>query len=85
MVAHAGNDLAIPSPSGGSLKSLTPLLASTQIPNRVWACTFDPGSNVVDVYVSYLRRKLNRPGLVPLLQTVRGVGHRLLSGDAEPE
>ncbi|MGA9775849.1 MAG: response regulator transcription factor, partial [Candidatus Dormiibacterota bacterium] len=45
------------------------VLSRTQILNRVWEYDFDPGSNVVDVYVSYLRRKLNRPGLVPLLHT----------------
>jgi DNA-binding response OmpR family regulator len=33
---------------------------------------------VVDVYVGYLRRKLNAPGLEPLIQTVRGAGYRLV-------
>lgn len=54
------------------------LLSRVQILNRVWDYGFDPGSNVVDVYVGYLRRKLNRPGLPPLIQTVRGAGYRLL-------
>jgi DNA-binding response OmpR family regulator len=39
----------------------------------VWGLHFDPGSNVVDVYVRYLRRKLGRD----LIETVRGVGYRL--------
>ncbi|HVB53298.1 MAG TPA: response regulator transcription factor [Candidatus Acidoferrales bacterium] len=60
------------------------VLSRTQILNRVWEYDFDPGSNVVDVYVSYLRRKLNRPGLTPLLYAVRGAGYRLLSTDAQP-
>ena len=54
------------------------IFSRAQILSRVWDYSFDPGSNVVDVYVGYLRRKLNRPGLVPLIQTVRGAGYRLL-------
>jgi DNA-binding response OmpR family regulator len=60
------------------------VLSRTQILNRVWEYDFDPGSNVVDVYVSYLRRKLNRAGLTPLLYAVRGAGYRLLAADARP-
>ena len=56
----------------------TQIFSRAQILSRVWDYSFDPGSNVVDVYVGYLRRKLNRPGLVPLIQTVRGAGYRLL-------
>ena len=55
------------------------ILSRVQILNRVWDYGFDPGSNIVDVYVGYLRRKLNRPGLTPLVHTVRGAGYRLLS------
>ncbi len=53
------------------------ILTRAQILNRVWDYGFDPGSNIVDVYVGYVRRKLNRTGEVPLLQTVRGAGYRL--------
>lgn len=55
------------------------VLSRAQILNRVWDYSFDPGSNVVDVYVGYLRRKLNKPGLAPLIQTVRGAGYRLVA------
>lgn len=55
------------------------LLSRSQILARVWDYDFDPGTNVVEVYVSYLRRKLNRPGLPPLIRTVRGAGYRLRS------
>lgn len=55
------------------------ILSRVQILNRVWDYGFDPGSNLVDVYVGYLRRKLNRPGLPPLIHTVRGAGYRLLA------
>ena len=54
------------------------VLSRSQILSRVWDFSFEPGSNVVDVYVGYLRRKLNRPGLPPLIQTVRGAGYRLV-------
>ena len=67
------------------MRSPNQVLSRTQILNRVWEYDFDPGSNVVDVYVSYLRRKLNRPGLALLLHTVRGAGYRLVSGDAKRE
>jgi len=57
----------------------THLLSRARILNEVWEYGFDPGNNVVDVYVSYLRKKLNIAGLEPLIQTVRGVGYRLIS------
>jgi two-component system, OmpR family, response regulator len=56
----------------------THVLSRTRILGEVWDYDFDPGSNVVDVYVGYLRRKINLPGLEPLLKTVRGAGYRLL-------
>jgi two-component system OmpR family response regulator len=57
----------------------TQILSRVQILNRVWDFGFDPGSNVVDVYVGYLRRKLNGPGETQLLTTIRGAGYRLVS------
>jgi DNA-binding response OmpR family regulator len=50
------------------------VLSREQLLSQVWGFDFDPGSNVVDVYIRYLRRKLgsNR------IQTVRGMGYRLL-------
>ena len=44
---------------------------------RVWDQYFDPGSNVVNVYVNYLRRKIDLPGFKPLIHTLRGVGFAL--------
>lgn len=60
------------------MRNPTQVLSRVQILNRVWDYGFDPSSNVVDVYVGYLRRKLNKPGLPPLIQTVRRGGYRLL-------
>lgn len=55
------------------------VFSRAQILSSVWGYSFDPGSNVVDVYVGHLRRKLNLPGLAPLIQTVRGAGYRLVA------
>ncbi|HTS89232.1 MAG TPA: response regulator transcription factor [Gemmatimonadales bacterium] len=46
----------------------------------VWDENYDPFSNIIDVYVSRLRRKIDQPGLVPLLHTVRGAGYTLDPG-----
>ena len=46
----------------------------TTLLEKVWDLHFDPGSNVVDVHVGNLRRKLETAAGMPLLQTVRGVG-----------
>lgn len=49
------------------------VLSREQLLSRVWGYDYDPGSNVVDVYVGYLRRKLGKG----VIETVRGVGYRL--------
>jgi DNA-binding response OmpR family regulator len=49
------------------------VLSREQLLSQVWGYDFDPGSNVVDVYVGYLRKKL----LPDLIETVRGIGYRL--------
>ena len=48
-----------------------------QITEHVWGQDAEPSTNVVDVYVNYLRKKLDVDGLPPLLHTVRGVGYVL--------
>jgi DNA-binding response OmpR family regulator len=52
------------------------VLSRQQILSAVWDYAFDPGSNVVDVYVRYLRSKLDRRGEPSVIQTVRGAGYR---------
>ncbi len=44
---------------------------------HVWNVHHDPGTNVVDVYMGYLRRKIDRDAAHPLVHTVRGVGYLL--------
>ncbi len=51
------------------------VLSRQQLLDRVWGYDYDPGSNVVDVYIGYLRRKLGSK----LFETVRGMGYRLKS------
>jgi DNA-binding response OmpR family regulator len=53
------------------------VLTRTQIAEHVWNFDFFNDSNVVDVYIGYLRRKIDRGFDRPLLHTVRGVGYRL--------
>jgi two-component system, OmpR family, response regulator len=53
------------------------VLSRPRILEHVWDVNFDSFSNVVDVYVGYLRRKLEQPFDRPLIRTVRGVGYGL--------
>ena len=52
------------------------VLSRQQILSAIWEYDFDPGSNVVDVYVRHLRNKIDRPGERSLIETVRGAGYR---------
>lgn len=57
------------------LMSTSPRTANkTVIIEHVWDQHFDPDTNVVNVYIKHLREKIDRPGLKPLVHTVRGVG-----------
>jgi two-component system OmpR family response regulator len=53
------------------------VLSRQQILDGVWGYTFDPRSNLVDVYIGYLRRKLSSNGASPI-ETVRRMGYRLV-------
>lgn len=59
-------------------------VSKTAIIEHVWDQHFDSGTNVVNVYVNYLRTKIDRPGLTPLIQTIRGVGFALREPAAAP-
>ena len=78
--------------AGGKLLELTPrefqllehfmmhkedVVRRTELLEKVWDMHFDPESNVVDVHVGNLRRKLREAGYDGLIKTVRGVGFRL--------
>jgi DNA-binding response OmpR family regulator len=47
----------------------------------VWGYEYDPGTNVVDVYVGYLRRKLRRQDRRAPIVTVRSIGYRFDASD----
>lgn len=59
------------------LRSPGRVLTRTQLCEHVWDYHFDPGTNVVDVCVQRLRRKLDDGFVVKVVQTVRGVGYTL--------
>ncbi len=52
-------------------------LSRQQILSAVWGYDFDPGTNVVEVYIRYLRRKLDQPERPAPIDTIRSVGYRL--------
>ena len=53
------------------------VLTRTMIAERVWDYTFDSFTNIIDVYVNYLRKKIDRDYDKKLIQTVRGIGYML--------
>ena len=53
------------------------VLTRPMLAQHVWGADFDIESNLIDVYVGYLRRKIDSDGQRPLLHTVRGVGYVL--------
>lgn len=53
------------------------VFSRTRILNTVWGYSKDPLTNVVDVYIARLRKKIMQPGASPLIETVRGYGYRI--------
>ena len=53
------------------------VLTRVQICEQVWSYDFDPGTNLVDVYVKRLRQKVDSASELKLIETVRGVGYRI--------
>lgn len=56
------------------------MVTRTEIIQQVWGYSFDPGTNVLDVAVQRLRRKIDDGFPMPLIQTERGVGYQLKGG-----
>ncbi|MBT7981831.1 MAG: response regulator transcription factor [Akkermansiaceae bacterium] len=61
------------------------VLTRTQILEQVWGYHFDPGTNLVDVYIRRLRSKIDIEGEIPLIETLRGVGYRMQDPDNPEE
>ena len=57
------------------------VLTRTQILEQVWGYHFDPGTNLVDVYIRRLRSKIDIENEIPLIETLRGVGYRMQDPD----
>jgi two-component system copper resistance phosphate regulon response regulator CusR len=57
------------------------ILSRSQIAEHVWNLSFDTGTNVIDVYVAYLREKIDKGETLKLIKTARGVGYVLSADD----
>jgi two-component system response regulator MprA len=60
------------------------VLERTTILHQVWGENHFGDDNLLDVYIRYLRRKIELPNLPTLIQTVRGVGFMLKEGEPRP-
>jgi DNA-binding response OmpR family regulator len=80
-VTRSGQDIRLTAREFDLLRYLAEnagrVLSRTRLLEAVWETTHDPGTNTVDVYVSYLRAKIDKGQAEPMLHTVRGVGYVL--------
>ena len=53
------------------------VISREQLENHVWDYGFEGGSNIVDVYIRYLRKKIDEPFEVKLIHTIRGMGYTI--------
>jgi two-component system response regulator MprA len=58
------------------------IVSRDQLAQHVWGGDYDPFSNVADVYIGYLRRKLHPEGADTMIRTVRGMGYMLKMPEA---
>jgi DNA-binding response OmpR family regulator len=59
------------------MKNAGRVVSRERLLNSVWQLGYDPGTKIVDVYVRYLRAKIDVPGTHSLIRTVRGVGYMI--------
>lgn len=80
-VARAGRPIALTAREFALLHYLMShagqVISRTRLLSNVWDYGFDPGTKVVDVYIRYLRRKIDGPDEPPLIRTARGVGYAI--------
>jgi len=83
-VWRSGNELDLTSKEYGLLEYFiqnpNQVLTRSMIAENVWDYTFDSFTNIIDVYVNYLRKKVDRDYDIKLIHTVRGVGYALKEG-----
>ena len=61
------------------------VVSRAKLLSNVWGMNFDPGTKLVDVYIRYLRRKVDEDEAEPLIQTVRGFGYMVSTEEAASE
>lgn len=80
-VTRGGKEINLSSREFALLESLMrhkgAVLSRSQLENQVWDYGFEGGSNIVDVYIRYLRKKIDDPFEVKLIHTIRGAGYTL--------
>ncbi len=80
-VTRGGKEIRLSSKEFALLESLIrhkgAVLSRTQLETQVWDYGFEGGSNIVDVYIRYLRKKLDDPFEKKLIHTIRGAGYTL--------
>ena len=59
------------------MRNANKVISRQRLLNSVWAYGYDPGTKIVDVYIRYLRAKIDTEGQPSLIQTVRGVGYMM--------
>lgn len=59
------------------LRNRGAVLSRKQLETHVWDYDFEGGSNIIDVYIRYLRKKIDDPFAIKLIKTVRGIGYML--------
>jgi len=67
------------------LKNKNRVVSRTDILENVWEINHDLGTNVVDVYINYLRNKINQDSAVALIKTVVGMGYTIKDIDSEDQ
>lgn len=79
--SRAGKEITLSAKEFALLEALMrhkgQVLSRSQLENQVWDFGFEGGSNIVDVYIRYLRRKVDDPFEKKLIQTVRGAGYTI--------
>lgn len=88
MVSRGGTDIVLTAREFSLLEYLIrhhgQLRSKHEILQNVWDATYEGPENVVEVYIGYLRRKIDQPFGLKTLQTVRGLGYRLMPDDEAP-
>ena len=59
------------------MRNASEVVTRTMIFEAVWGYHFDPGTNLIDVHLGQLRRKIDPPGAPPLIRTIRGAGYSI--------